>query len=135
MQIDKITGAMINVTGLKQSTADQLGMVLHDNTYYLYNTSSKNVEIGDSKITFRMIDPAKLGNVTILAKQEGGALVDYTGAGIYPINLWYDGILSLSDVLEEVETGATTARVTGFALAFIFAGLAAFLTWRKIKFG
>ena len=97
-----LKSSMVQVTGLQQSVADKLGMKVLRGIYYYIpyeGKVSEYYERGDIRISFTTIDTAKLGDATILAKQEGDKLVRYSNGDDY-INYAYEGILSLAEVVK-----------------------------------
>ena len=136
-----LPGRRTRVKGLSQSGADKNGMVLDDaNNWYFYKSNFGPVigdafgtsffGIGDTRVFFQMVDPAKLGEITVMAKQENGILTQYH-EGISYIERLYDGIMSKEEVLSEEKTTNTYGAVFAVCVTLLLAGFTA-LNVRKI---
>ena len=131
--LDKLSEIAVDVKDLEPSYDANIDTF---NTYYYYSTdpSSAFSLIGDAIITFRMIDPAHLGRITVLAKQEGGRLTDYNAAeNKYPINYLFHGVLSFDEVLAQVESDNKMGKIVSIILTVLFAGLTVLFTKRRIS--
>ena len=126
------------VTDLPQSGADKNGLTLDAANYQYYYESNfgiglaKLMDIGDVRVYFQMVDPAKLGEITVMAKQENGMLTQYQ-EGISYIELLYDGILSKDEVLSEEKKWDSVGAIVAVCITLLFAGLAAFNVRKILK--
>jgi hypothetical protein len=139
----KLPDRRTRITGLKQSGADKNGLVLDDdNNWYFYKSDFGPVigdafgtaffDIGDTRVYFQMVDPAKLGEITIMAKQENGKLTQYQ-EGISYIEHLYDGIMSKDEVLIAEKSFDSGGTITAVCMTLIPAGIAVFFVWRIFK--
>ena len=148
--LDKLESPKVRVHELPQSAADKYGMKLFKNgTYYLPNEreglnkviadllevdESAGYSEGDARISYRMIDPAQLGVVTILAKQQGGVLTTCYPSGKegeYPINKIYDGVVSLDEVIRQEESSYKVAKIAAGVIVGIVSIVTLILVIRK----
>ena len=132
----KLPNRRTRVSGLKQSGADKNGLVLDDKNHLYYYDSDFGIGfaalegIGDVRVYFQMVDPTKLGEITVMAKQENGMLTVYQ-EGISYIGLLYDGILSKDEVLSTEKSGDTAGSIVAVCLCLLLAGFTA-LNIRKV---
>ena len=133
--LHKLQSSMVRVTGLKPGVAEKLGIqALNDIEYHIpVNKNSKGYHDGDFDIYFRMLDMSKVGDVTILAKQEGSKLTYYTYGGSYSISELYNGIVSRSEILAEEESDAIANKIITGVVTGIFASITVILFIRKIR--
>ena len=146
--LHKFQNSLVLVHGLQQSVAEKLGMeLLSDTTYFLpkekgaidkffdkvSSKDTRSLTEGDVRVYFYMIDTAKIGDITILAKQEGGKLTDYAYGDIYSINELYNGIVSHGEILAEAESDASGNKIITGVVTGIFATITVILIIRKIR--
>jgi hypothetical protein len=83
------------------------------------------VGIGDTRVYFQMIDPSKLSEITIMAKQENGTLAVFRSKETGYAELLYDGILSKEEVLKTKEKDNTGGTIVEICLTLLFAACTA----------
>jgi hypothetical protein len=136
-----LPGRRTRVNGLMQSGADKNGLELVNDNMYFYKSDfwaigdefgASFYDIGDVRIFFQMVDPAKLGEITAIAKQENGMLTQYQ-EGISYIEHLYDGILSKDDVLKEEQTNNTYGAIFAICMTLLLAGVTAFNIRKTLK--
>ena len=128
------------VSGLKQSGADKNGLeLLNDNTYFYKSNFGPVIGdafgtslfgIGDVRIYFQIVDPSKLGEITVMAKQENGMLTKYSES-ISHISHLYDGIMNKDEVLAVEKSSDNIGAITAICITLIPAGFTA-LNIRKV---
>ena len=111
--------AELPITDLNQSFADQYGLTV-SGYYYTTVTDAKPV-VGDVRIFFRMIDPARLQNVTVFARQSGHTFANYRCASGENVNDLLYRAVSKEEFLDAFAAESRTALIfcwcwTGFCL-------------------
>ena len=127
-----LPGRMVDVTGLPQSGADMNGLELDDGGDLYYYTSdfgwgiAGGLGIGDVRIYFSAADPTKLGEITVMAKQENGILTAYDNEDISPIGYVYDGTVSKEEILGEEESTDNYGAIFAVCVTAVLAIVTAF---------
>ena len=124
---DRIT----NATELTNKGADRNGLQLKGNEYFFDNR--KLYGFGDVRVYFTKADTSRLGEITVMAKQEEGMLTAYDTEEISPISLLYDGIISKDKVLRAAKSDEKSGTITMICLIFLFAGLTVLYVRRYLK--
>lgn len=113
-----------NITEELYSNEDNWGTISGGKIYF--GSGSKNPEIGDERVSFKVVYPH---NISIVAKQAGESFVAYTAKNGRSIELVYDGIKTSEEMFasEASKNKIMTwiLRLVGFLL--MFAGFAAIL--------
>ena len=129
-------GSWTPVSGLGGGTAEKYGMVLTNDVYYIYHDiENKYVDVGDTRIHFHALDISDLGDITVLAKQEGNMLtVHRVKDNLYPLGDIYAGIKGVEEVAGKEEDDYVYAKwvLAGFTVFFAF--LTALFTWLNVRY-
>ena len=147
--LDKIKSAMVHVNELKQSVGGKYYKVaMYGNYYYYLPAGGKsfireadnpdNIDfslketVGDTRISFKMLDLSSPAEFTVLAKQEGAGFSEYKGSH-YPLYEFYEGRKSLSEVLVFLEMNDREDKIYTVVCTVFFVGLTVLLSCRKIS--
>jgi len=130
-------GSWTPVRGLGRATAERFGMVLADNVYYIYqNLESRFVEVGDTRIYFHALNISDLGDITVLARQDGNMLTVHRvdDDRFFMMGNIYAGIIGVEEVasIEEGEFAFATWVFVGLTVFFAF--LTALVTWLNVGY-
>jgi len=130
-------GEWTRLRGLSGSVAARYGMEFVNDTFYIYNDlDNEYVDVGDTRIQFETLNISRLGDITILARQDGHMLNQHTPREnvMYPLGNIYSGRKTLEEVLKEEEGELNFAKWVFIILTLVFALLTALLTWMNVKY-
>ena len=147
--LNKLKSSMVRVTELKQSQAGKYYKVAMYNNYYYYLPvddesfiraagNLDNIDfslketVGDTRVSFKMLDLSNPAEYTVLAKQEGAGFAEYKG-GHYPLYEFYEGRKSLSEVLVFLEMYDREDKIYTVVCTAFFVGLTVLLSCRRIS--
>ena len=128
-----------NVTKLDKNVVDKLQYLTKiNNKYYIdgnYYTTVKDNEplIGDIRVSFEYLDLNDLGNVTIVAKQDGDELSPYIFDSENNIFELYEGDLSKQDVIRKLGGTSVLSKIISIVLIIITLVLGVFVFKNDIK--